>query len=154
LRANGVEQFWGMVKKSDRCWIWTGYTVKDGYGRFRIGGKKRLVHRLSYQWANGAIPAGAEIDHMCSNRACVNPRHLRAVTKFANAQNRASANSNGRSGVRGVYQVRDKWRAVAMLNRVPHQIGYFETIEEAEAAITRWRRENMPDSLIDQRKAT
>lgn len=76
------ERFWEKVDRTGPCWLWTAATC-DGYGYFRLGGRTgRMVyaHRLSYEWARGEIVAGLQLDHLCRNRACVNPTHLEPVT--------------------------------------------------------------------------
>lgn len=76
-------------KKTD-CWDWTGNCNKDGYGRFRYCGPKVLVHRLMFAWITGKslsrkihkdIPI---LDHICENRRCCNPAHLRLTTHKIN----------------------------------------------------------------------
>ena len=82
---NVNERFWSKVKKTDSCWIWTGYRDKDGYGRFGIDEKiKHKAHRFSYELVNGKIPNNQEIDHLCKNTSCVNPDHLEIVTHQEN----------------------------------------------------------------------
>lgn len=72
------------------CWVWTAMLNVSGYGAIRVGskldGSTRMVHahRVSYELAVGPIPDGKEIDHLCRNRACINPMHLEAVTKKVN----------------------------------------------------------------------
>lgn len=63
----------------NECRLWTGYTRK-GYGRLGIDGKLFQAHRVAYELANGPIPEGLELDHLCRNRACINPDHLEPVT--------------------------------------------------------------------------
>lgn len=152
--ASDAERFWPKVDKSGPCWLWIGATT-SGYGVFRIDGGTTLAHRVAYAWANGPIPDGFEVDHMCFTRGCVNPSHLRLLSHSLNGQNRASANRNSKSGVRGVYWLaeRNGWMARAMLNRVHVEIGLFPTIEEAATAATEWRRIHMPASIHDQRKS-
>lgn len=73
-------RFWSKVAPtSSGCWIWTAAKV-TGYGRFKFGGAIHSAHRLSYEWLVGPIPEGLHLDHLCRNRACVNPEHLEPVT--------------------------------------------------------------------------
>jgi len=148
------DRFWEKVNKTDSCWLWMG-AKQNGYGVARVGGRSHLAHRASYEWVNGEIPAGALLDHMCHNKSCINPAHLRLADAILNGQNRFTSNSNSKSGVRGVYwcNTYGHWVAKAMVNRRPHHIGIFHEIDLAAQAVAEWRAENMPYSLMDKRKA-
>lgn len=81
------ERFWAKVNvpfQPSGCWEWTACVHPNGYGKFAIKREAFWAHRVSYTTLIGPIPDGRELDHMCRNRSCVNPDHLRAVTQQVN----------------------------------------------------------------------
>ena len=73
------------------CWEWDGAHDRDGYGLVSPPAMTiQFAHRIAYAAAYGPIPKGMVIDHMCRNRGCWKPGHLRTLT---NAQNVLDDNS-------------------------------------------------------------
>jgi hypothetical protein len=70
------------------CLLWPGFIDRDGYGRVYWQGRQHLAHRVAWELARGAIPAGLQIDHVrdrgCRYRSCINLDHLEAVTPAIN----------------------------------------------------------------------
>lgn len=66
------------------CWDWTGAFTNDGYGTAVVGYKQTSAHRHLYQSIFGVLPKKLHLDHLCRNRACVNPAHLEPVTRKTN----------------------------------------------------------------------
>jgi len=93
-------RFWELVNKTDGCWLWSGTTNLDGYGRFKITTNKLVgAHRFSYSLANGLIPSGKCVCHTCDNPRCVNPSHLFLGSHSDNMQDmyRKRRHNNGKS---------------------------------------------------------
>ena len=133
------DRFWAKVATAgpEECWEWTGYCERNGYGRYH----KYLVHRVAYELSTGESPGDLLVDHICRNRVCVNPAHLRLATAKQNAQNQSLARNNT-SGFTGVYfnKCSRKWRAHLFHNGRRINLGYFKTVEAAyEARIVKER---------------
>lgn len=72
--------------RENGCWEWTGSLNNGRYGRMGIGKRLYYAHRVFYAALVGEIPAGLELDHLCSNGACVNPAHLEPVDRRTNSR--------------------------------------------------------------------
>jgi hypothetical protein len=83
-----------------KCILVKRYDSLNGYGNLTVNGKNYRAHRGAWIKANGPIPKGMVVDHICHNkavergeceggiscvhRACINPKHLRLVTQREN----------------------------------------------------------------------
>jgi len=92
LSPKDIERIFRLISfnKSTGCWDWIGNKNQTGYGRVRYLGNKVLVHRLMFSWINkvGLSKVISRdnliIDHICNNKACCNPAHLRLTTHKVN----------------------------------------------------------------------
>jgi hypothetical protein len=79
-----------VVNEDTGCWNWIGVMHPSEYGHFGItvNGKvvQKRAHRFSFEKLVGPIPHGEIIRHICNNRKCVNPDHLKSGTSSDNMQ--------------------------------------------------------------------
>lgn len=101
--------FWSKVLvRSDGCWEWIGAKTRGGpsitgrykgprcrYASMRIpdptrasGSKTIRVHRWAYTRfrPKSPFPQSKDLDHTCNFSLCVNPYHLKPVTKSKNTK--------------------------------------------------------------------
>ncbi len=59
------------------CWICTSHAPdKNGYPRYKVGGRGTRLHRVTYEKHFGPIPRGMCVCHRCDTPSCINPAHL------------------------------------------------------------------------------
>jgi hypothetical protein len=145
LRNAPMARFWSKVNREGpmptsetglltQCWQWVGCTNAGGYGEFSVGAVHVKAHRYSYTQLVRQPEPGMLIDHICHNRACVRPDHLREATRSQNTQNLEGAYRNSASGKRGVYWEKNRWRVIVRFNGKNYQGGRHDTLEQADAA--------------------
>ena len=87
---NTPEILWSKVdvKNPDECWPWKGFVSESGYGRTWINDVGYYAHRVIFNLANpGMIELKAPTNkkakgflmHLCDNRVCCNPKHLKVA---------------------------------------------------------------------------
>lgn len=88
FRPETVARFWSKVNKDGpvhpqlgtKCWVWTACLSRYGYGIFRADGVQSRAHRVALRISGIDLVGELQVDHLCRNRACVNPSHLEQVT--------------------------------------------------------------------------
>lgn len=103
MRDEGIEiapSWHGRIDRSagpSACWPWTGSCMTNGYGQSRIRQNGRWrgagAHQIAHFVATGRWEKASEgrlVRHLCHNRLCCNPAHLRGGTSQDNADDRTA----------------------------------------------------------------
>lgn len=88
LEKEAIERFKSYLPRNKTaldCWFWQGSITSNGYGKFNFQSKPYLAHRFSFAYFVQKPSNTLVIDHICENRNCVNPNHLRELTINENA---------------------------------------------------------------------
>ena len=97
-----INQSWKFLSLIDSeggpasCWPFLGSTMGAGYGQMPSNKISRLAHRWIYTHLIGPIPSGIVVMHICDNRLCCNPLHLKLGTQQDNLKD---MNNKKRHGV-------------------------------------------------------
>lgn len=75
------------------CLEWIGAKASKNYGKISVEGRLVPTHRLAYTLWVGPIAPGLEIDHLCENSLCSEPRHLEPVTHLENVRRASRGNA-------------------------------------------------------------
>lgn len=79
------------------CHVYIGARKRDGYGSVTHKSGETLAHRVAWVVTHGPIPDGLCVMHLCDNRSCVNPVHLRLGTILDNQRDMARKGRGGHS---------------------------------------------------------
>lgn len=63
-------------KVKNGCWIWQGLK-NNGYGLVYVSPNMLFAHKYVYENERGKLPKRTNLLHMCKNKACVNPEHMK-----------------------------------------------------------------------------
>lgn len=110
-----------------------GFSSKPGgYLQTVVSGVNLLCHRIIWTWHYGEIPEGFQVDHINRVRDDNRIENLRLASIYENRHN-SGTSKNNTSGHKGVYFRKDtgKWRAEIVVEHKRHNIGTFDTKEEA-----------------------
>jgi len=84
-------RFWKYVRKTEGCWLWTGFLSKCGRGQLRLGrASEGAMQSARASWIVhfGHIPDGMSVLHHCDNPSCVRPDHLYLGTQQDNMRDK------------------------------------------------------------------
>lgn len=87
LRKSANQRFFEKVilfSEPPGCWRWNSSKNRDGYSKFWFNKKGVAAYRYAYELFIGPCPEGLEPDHTCRVRDCVNPWHLKWMTRQEN----------------------------------------------------------------------
>jgi hypothetical protein len=122
---------WRISQGGAGAGVQAGTSREDGYRIIRIDGMRYFAHRLAWLYVHGEHPT-AEIDHKNGNPSDNRIANLRPCSRAENARNVPMRRN--RSGFKGVFRCRGKWKAQITVNGKKLHIGVFSTPQKAAEA--------------------
>jgi hypothetical protein len=123
--------YWRETRGSVAAGLEAGTLHIGGYRVIRIGGVAHRAHRLVWLYVYGEHPI-EEIDHKNRNPADNRIANLRQCSHAQNARN--VVRRRNRSGFKGIYRPRSRWRAEITVNGTRIHLGVYSTPQEAADA--------------------
>lgn len=118
-----ADEFWSHVRLEgeDECWPWLLGVNASGYGVVRLNGYPMGAYRAAYLLTHGSVPSNHDVMHLCHNKICCNPKHLRTGTRSENilhtGYSGGTIKRNNSSGLTGVsFSKRKVWEAYCWVN--------------------------------------
>lgn len=147
------ERFFQKVDKSRPCWLWQGAADGEGYGSFRVAGRKLTAHRVSMELVGRLLAPDQVIRHSdkCVSRRCVNPDHLTIGTHAENRADcvrlgrQAKGSKNGRAKLteNAVRAIRVLWRTLGVAE-LARRYGVSQRAIRFAAEGRNWKHINSP----------
>lgn len=80
--VEGRLRFHSIPEPNSGCILWIGAcSTKSGHGYAWDGTRVRPAHIVSYELSKGPVHPDKELHHLCKNPCCINPDHLKPVTR-------------------------------------------------------------------------
>lgn len=130
------------IRAIDCVWVKKGSVLSCsnafGHVPVQVDGGKYLVHRIIWKMVTGHDPG--QIDHRDGNPANNTWSNLREATRGQNNAN-AKIRKDNTSGVKGVWFAlhAGRWRGMVTFDGANHYVGYFDSLEDAAAAVAEAR---------------
>lgn len=135
-----------LVKQGNRsAGVQAGCLDEKGYIRIKADGIKYKAHRLAWKYMTGKDPVN-ELDHRDRVR---HHNHWGNLREADGVQQNANKNiqRNNVCGLRGVSQLKGRWRAVIYKAKKQKFLGYFKSKEDAAAAYHEAAKQHFGDFL-------
>lgn len=129
-----------------------GRIAKGGYRQIQIDGLLYMAHRLAFAYVHGDLPPDMEVDHIDGQYDHNWIGNLREATCQQNKHNRTRLDRRNTTGANGVSfeKPRGKYRAQITIDKVIKNLGYFDTLEAAQAARHAAERIHYPYAQINR----
>ena len=133
--------YWKKPRRGARGRLIAGCVHKHlGYVLVTVNRYRTYAHRVAWLLMTKEWPP-SEVDHVNGNRADNRWVNLRSATSSQNKMNK-KVRSDSRTGLKGAWlHSPGKWRSKVKVNGVIHDLGLFDSPQEAHEAYIRKSRE-------------
>lgn len=113
---------------------WPLNNRNNRYNRITINGKAFQTHQIIWLMHGNSIPDGMDVDHKNNNTIDNRIENLQLLTTRDNIVKTPSSGRNTASGHKGIFMCK-KYRACLSTKKFKKKLGFYDTVEEAYAAV-------------------